>query len=295
MHPEFLTVIEEGKESLAPKVRPIVVKPKKDGKEWDQTGDAANNMRYAATLDLPKLPLSPPVPGCAIVVGGGPSIEDLLPEIKALVADPANRLFALNWAHTWLINQGVVPHGCVMFEIDVDPCQILESSHPDVTYYICSHCHPATFDGLAGRNRVLWHSPPNSPAEQVVFDEISPDELRIGGGISTFLRTLSLALALGYRSFDLFGIDSSFPDDASSTHVSGYPTIVSAIDDAIYIYARDELSGEVKRFKSVSYLAYQVDEFKKYCAFNHQAFSMRVHGDTLLAFVHRNMYRHQYA
>jgi len=282
---------------LASKLKITLVRPHDaEGNERDQSNEAAEHMELAAALGLPRLTMQPMLPEGhrAVIVGGGPSIESELENIRLLSFDPRNMIFALNWAHTWLLQKGIVPDACVMFEIDVDPCQILEAAHEHVTYYICSHCHPLTFEGLKGSRCVLWHSTPNSDQEKIVFEKLYSKDIALGGGISTFLRTLSIALALGYRNFELFGVDSSFPEGSKSTHVGGYPTIVDAVADAFPIYARDDKSGVVKKFMTVSYLAHQVEEFKQYCLMNHQLYKMHVHGDTLLAFVHRCMWAGQY-
>lgn len=262
------------------------------GEQRDQTGDAAEHMRYAASLNLPTVDMGEPKEGTAIIVGAAPSVQSRIDQIRALASVPGNAVFALNWTHTWLLKNGIVPNGCVMFEIDAEPKEILEDAHPDVDYYICSHCHQTTFDSLEEQKRILWHSLPNSEAESVVHDEFFKDKTMLGGGVSTFTRTMSLALTLGYRKMELFGVDSSFPDDSSS-HIIGYPTTVTT-DDAFFVWAKDETTNEVRRFKTVGYLAYQVDEFKRYCQAYHGLFSLKVHGDGLLPWVHRQMWAHQY-
>lgn len=265
------------------------------GNKRDQTGDAADHMRYAHTLGLPELKRQDlPRLGKAIIVGGAPSMKACLKDIKRLTKDPDNRIFALNWSHTWLIQHGVIPHACVFFEIDAEPDTTLKAAHPDVTYFICSHCHPRTFDELKSYKRVLWHSPPNSPGEKVVGDELFPGSNLVGGGIGTFTRTLTIALQMGFRNIELFGVDSSFPDDASSTHVDGYETPAKPDVDGFYVYARNDKTKGVRRFKTMGYLALQVEEFKEYCKINHHAFALRVHGDSLLRFVHRETYPSQY-
>jgi len=183
-----------------------------DGKMRDQSGDAAEHMRYAATLGLPALVQAPrPRMGRAIIIGGAPSVKEHLEEIRALAADKHNAVFAINWTHTWLIQNGIVPRGCVFFEIDAEPDTVLEAAHPNVTYFICSHCHPRSFDALEGFKRVMWHTTPNSDIEKVVGDELFADSALVGGGLSTFSRTITIALYLGYRHLDVFGCDSSSP------------------------------------------------------------------------------------
>jgi hypothetical protein len=285
--------------SSSDKLQPITFRVRKPidpstGQERDQTDDAARHMRYAHTLNLPELKNRLPRMGRAIIVGGGPSLANELPNLKRLALDHENAVFALNFSHNWLLERGVVPYGCVLFEIDVEPDAFFASSHPDVIYFICSHCHEKTFDQLAKAKRVLWHSPPNSPQEEVVAKKLFPKSEQVGGGIGTFLRTITVAMFLGYRNFELFGCDSSFPEDALSTHVDGYKTANKVETDAFVVTAIADDTGESKRFKTVGYLALQIEEFKEYCRINHEHFALRVHGDTLLRFVHENTYPCQY-
>lgn len=291
-------VIDDGAEDNPTKlpIRFSLQKPKDQaGQTRDQTSDAAEHMRYAHSLHLPELQRRQlPRMGKAVIVGGAPSMANHLDQIKALAADKDNMVFAVNWSHTWLIANGVIPDACVFFEIDAEPDSTLKAAHPEVTYYICSHCHPKTFDELKGFKRVLWHSPPNSPAEKVVGDELFDGSNLVGGGIGTFTRTLTITLHMGYRNIELFGVDSSFPDGASSTHVDGYETTADPDVDGFYVYAKHSITQQVRRFRTMGYLALQVEEFKEYCKVNHHAFALRVHGDSLLRFVHAGMFSDQY-
>lgn len=292
-----LIVLEDGQPVVNYPIRFETTKPidHTTGKTRDQTNDAARNMRYAATLGLPEVAMrQAPRMGRAIILGGAPSLKAHLDEVKALAADPDNELFAVNWTYAWLLENGIVPHNCVMFEIDPEPDSVLIKAHPDTTHYICSHCHQKTFDSLANFKRILWHSIPNSEPEVEVAEELFKDSAQCGGGIGTFTRTMTVALYLGFRQMELFGVDGSFPDDATSTHVDGYETTNDVKTDSFYVYARHEPSNTVRRFKSVGYLALQVAEFQEYCRVNHHAYALRVHGDGLLKFVHQNTYPDQY-
>lgn len=293
---DSITVVDgKGPDIKLPLCIKIVKPTREDGTVWDQTNDAANHMRYAHSLNLPELVQAPlPRRGSVVIVGGAPSIKNHLDEIRELSKDPLNFIFAINWTHTWLIQNGIIPNGVVFFEIDIEPTTVLKTAHPDVTYFICSHCDPRTFDQLVGFKRVLWHSYPNSDPEREVRNELFKDSSMCGGGISTFTRTLTISLFLGYRNFEIFGCDSSFPDDSETTHVDGYETPMDVETDGLYVYAKNDHTGEVKRFRTIGPLAMQHEEFREYCRANHMYFTMRIHGDGLLPWSHRRMFPSMY-
>ncbi len=291
--PSDFIIVDDEKETGSTLKLPIrfnVIKPTDPvtGESRDQTNDAANNMAYAASLDLPTLKKRLiPRPGRALIIGGAPSIKDHIDIIKELARDPNNEIFAINWSHTWLLKHGIVPKHCVFFEIDPEPETIIQARHPDITYYICCHCNRKTFDSLDGYKRVLWHTYPNSNYEKDVNEALFPNVELVGGGITTFTRTLTIALFLGFRHLDLFGCDSSFPDESESTHVEGYETVFKPEVDGLFIYAKNMETGETRRFKTTGVLALQHEEFKEYCNANHAYFSLKVWGDSLLSYTHR--------
>ncbi len=287
---EFLVVDEEVK----PGINFLVRKPKnEDGTERLQYADMERNMRYAASLQLPVLQIGEFRPFCkALIIGAGPSLKPRLEEIKRLAAVPGTGVFAVNWTHTLLINHGVVPTGCLLFEVDAEPEYLLKSFHKDVDYYICSHCNQGTFDALEGYKRILWHAPPQDEATHNAREELFDNQIILGGGSATFMLSISLALCLGYREFEVFGVDGSYTGD--STHVEGYPAAVNAKDDGMDVYARHPVTQEVRHFRSVGYLAHQVEEFAKFCNHNHQHFRMRMHGDGMMQWQHKIMFPQEY-
>jgi len=265
----------------------------------DQVPDACAHIRHAKTLGLPQLKMYAVTEGRCIIVGGGPSAVEHIDEIRALAADPQNAVFALNYTHNWLIEQGIIPKGCLMFEIDVDPTKVLEKPHPQVNYFVCSLCHPTTFEGLEGYHVTVWHCSGEGQKTEVVVEEFGPDALLIGGGSTTFLRTVALAMALGFRKFDVFGCDSSFPQKSQRTHFQGYVTNTST-DDTIRVWV--EKGGVLKEFTSLGYLVQQAEHFRQFCQsnrfnpeLNYGIKHMKVHGDeTMLRYIHEGDFPEMY-
>ena len=259
----------------------------------DQSEEVDRNIRFAATLNLPRVKVATtPSPGKFVIVAGGPSVKDHLEQIRALRSEPHNVIFAINWAHNWLISNEIVPDGCLMYEIDVDPTGVLEKPHPDVTYYICSLCHPTTFKALEGYKCLLWHAQVDPKATHKALLDCFPREPMIGGGFTTCSRTVPMGMALGYSNFDIYGADSSFPAGAAFTHLDDYPTN-TRVEDAIQLWTVDE-AGEKRCFNTLPYLAIQAEMFYDFLSRYHELFRLRFHGEGLLPFIHKADFPEQY-
>lgn len=223
-----------------------------------------------------------------VIVGSSPSVVDYLDDIRALKADGAF-VFAINDANNLLQDHGIVPDGMVVLEVGVYPPALGWKCHPDTTFYVASLCHDETFEGLAGHKIVVWHVWTPLPFVQDIFashfDYPGGNAMMVCGGNTTFTRITPLALAMGYRHFSVYGVDSSHPPGAS--HFFGTP-----------YYAGKEievfLGPKKDRFLTRPIYAQQADEFRQWCLHNHHMFTMRCYGPGLLPTMHRMMFPDQY-
>lgn len=246
-------------------------------------------LRRARSLKMPHLVQFEPHAGACLIVGAAPSVEGQLSKIKELQAGDCNITMTINAAHEWLISHGVKPNLHVIFEHDVEDIETSLGGKPDknVTYYVCSHCHKAVFDALADHKRVLWHAYCPAQGYQQAIDSLFPKEFMVAGGYATFFRSLTIGTILGYRHFELFGVDSSFED---SSHLSGYA--VADVEPQVTVWG--VTSTELKKFKTQGGLAFQANEFMEFCRVNHSGLRIRVHGDGLLRYLHQDRYPEQY-
>lgn len=163
-----------------------------------------DNVLVACTLDLPWLEMADPHGRAAIVVGGGPSMRQLRPTIKALQQNGGD-LFATNGVLPTLAEVDVVADYHVL--LDARPENARFVTGPEARHYlVASQCHPSLFQLISGRPATIWH-----PAYPEIDDWIGHREaVLIGGGTTVGLQAMSLAYALGYRKLHLFGFDSSY-------------------------------------------------------------------------------------
>ncbi len=134
------------------------------------------------------------------IIGGGPSAADTLP-------DRTGKIVTVNAGHDWLIDQGVIPWACGF----LDPNQrIAEMFTPrnDVLYFVAHTVHTDVMRKLEGFKVVFWYPAPTAPK----------NKLQIGGGSSMGLRWLNLGAVMGFRRFDIHGLDSSFRKTATHAY-----------------------------------------------------------------------------
>ena len=245
----------------------------------------------AAKLPIRRLKAFPAHTGHAVIVGAGPSAVNFVEKIKGFSNQPLTTFFSVNGAHQWLIERELKPKIHVLFEHDVDTCRTSLGGLPDpeVVYYVASHCSPDVFRELHGYRYILWHAFIPLQEYQDAINTHFPGEFMVAGGYATFFRTLTIAYLLGYRDFDLFGVDSSFE---SNSHLDGYPT--SNVEESISVWGVDPRDDTIRKFTSQGGLAFQASEFIKFCEQYHKDIKLRVHGDSLLRYLHETRYPEQY-
>lgn len=291
-----MAVVEQYTESVVSLLDGAVMQPISYGQNFDPLSIeiATENMKHAMTLGLPELDIHPARQGKAIIVGASPSVKHYLDRIKELAGDQQNILFAVNDANDLLMDNGIIPHGNVLFEVSVDYKEFQRRHHPDITYYIHSFAHPTTFEHFKDKKVVLWHCYSDEEEHNVLLKHFQNKHLMVGGGASTTLvKTIPICMFLGYRELELFGFDSSFPDE-DNTHFNGAPYKDFWIPFQLSVQVKRPEGMLEKRFWTLDYLARQADEFRRICEGFGWMTKIHVHGDGLLPWMHRNTYPHLY-
>lgn len=176
----------------------------------------------------------------ALICGGAPSLGGDLDLIAALHGD----IFAFNNVPRFLVDRGVNPDFHVMLDAyETTPDYV----HPEIkmTRYYASQCLPQVLE-MAGDDLICWHA---------ASDCLSPfGELQspmVGGGSTAAMRGLVLAYGLGYRTFHIFGLDSSFSDGKQF-----------AYEQLPHLELIDVICGD-ETFQSSPQLVGQAEDFKR--------------------------------
>jgi hypothetical protein len=156
--------------------------------------DILRNIAHAKTLGLPYVQKVPPHDRVLAVVGGGPSINEHVDEIRSFTD-----VWAINGASQWLRERGIENTF-----IAVDPHHIVAKWAPGAKKAIlCTRIDPSVFEIL-------------EDADVRLFSLMQDTE---DGGIQCFSSTASLAFDLGtdlgYRKAVFFGCEGSFPGNVS--------------------------------------------------------------------------------
>ena len=181
-----------------------------------EDSEILDNIRYAMSLDLPYLPQIRRHDRIAVFCSGGPSLEKNLPAVKALQHEGAY-VFCVKHAHDTLIDNGIVPWGCVLLDPRDHVQDFVENPHPDVLYMVASMCHPTTLDQLLKYKAsvILYHAHVGSGEEKVVKEH--GGGLLIGGGCSTAMRSVSILHSIGFWRLRLFGYDLQYEEEPDWT------------------------------------------------------------------------------
>jgi uncharacterized Rossmann fold enzyme len=171
------------------------------------------HMAHALSLDLPRLKREKDKSGVLTIACYGPSLAYTWTKVK-------RPLMTVSGAHDFLIDGGIVPD----FHVDVDPrehkSKFVENSHPNVRYLMASVCNPQTWENLLGRHVEIWHLVDGEETRKWC-EKNDPEGVAEGGGTTVGERALVVGAMLGYRRFEVHGMDCCFSKHAR--HAGEHP------------------------------------------------------------------------
>ena len=141
----------------------------------------------------------------------GPSLRETWHQIRWL--DQSK--MTVSGAHDFCVEHDIIP----TWHVDIDPREhkpkMLRNPRPETKYLMASCCHPDFWDVLKGYDVQLWHLINGDDNETMSWvHRHHPEGINscIGGGSTVGQRAMNVAAVLGFRKFDVFGMDCSFGD-----------------------------------------------------------------------------------
>lgn len=181
--------------------------------------------------DVPNLPTREYTSKTMVYVGGGPTIEHFLEDIKKKCESDKYDVFTSNKTCSYLLEKGVKPNYHLILDPTEKKVKDLEYD-ADVELVLGLQCHPALFDKAKelGRkvHKFLAASITNEDgrndrdaAKNAAYPE-DPVILGIGGGSMCGTRMLYFAAARGYRRIEMYGVDGSIEMNGPKVNCYAY-------------------------------------------------------------------------
>lgn len=210
------------------------------------------------------------------LVGGGPSLKETKEELKNY-----KNIMVCGSAHDYLIKNNITPNYAVFCDPDAISANYLTIPDKKVNYLISSGCHRAVYDAMQGCKITQWHCYSDDYLKHQA--ELDTDFQAVGGGCTVGLRSLSIALMLGYSDVHFFGFDSCL--GVNKEH-HAYDFTDEEKEQLGEIYqvrlGMNEKIDKEKVFYCAGYQLAQCSHFKDFYTHYHKYFTATFHGEGLL-------------
>lgn len=206
------------------------------------------------------------------LVGGGSSLRDTIHELKDF-----DVIIACGSVHDYLIDNNVIPTYCTVCDPDEVMCEYLKKHQSSVKYLIASNSHENVLNLLKEREIYLWHC--YSDGTWGEFCDLDPEAQGVGGGCTVGLRSISIAIMLGYSNIHLFGFDSCLNDEEH--HAYKFATDKEEIGTIYQLKIGLDTPGN-KVYNCAGYQLAQAYQFKQFYVDYGNLFHPTFHGSGLL-------------
>ena len=210
------------------------------------------HVRSALKRGLPVSARCPAHDNIMSVAGGGPSLADTYSGLTGVIV-------SCNKSLSFLLDRDITPWACGVMDPGEHMADLIEPRR-DVFYFLASVCHPRTFDKLtnAGCQVILWHAL-GLPTLEVILNDMRPGNWSaVGGGTTIGLRWVNLGYSMGFRTFHLHGVDSSYrKGERYAYSAEGAPAYHTMTVDGFL--TSPNLMGQVEDFQSLLKMYSQPD------------------------------------
>lgn len=167
-----------------------------------------NSRKYGKWLQLQERHDRP-----AVLVGGGPSINDHIEDIRKL--SEKGEVFALNAASQWCRKHGIRVDYQVIVDAKPETAELVDPEAP--VHLFASQCNPATLD--AAKNVLLWHLDIGDVEQYMPAGRVkSGGYVLVGGDATVGNCAICGVYTQGYRDLHVFGYDSSHRNGRSHAY-----------------------------------------------------------------------------
>lgn len=141
------------------------------------------------------------------LVGGGPSVKGQLDKIREFQF-AGFPIIACGSSHDFLMSNGIIPEYCTLCDPDPITAKYITKHNIYTKYLVALSCDNVVFDTLSSRKVYVWHCRSDEAAPKLKDYVEKFGYVQILGGCTIGLRSISIALVLGYSNLHLWGYDS---------------------------------------------------------------------------------------
>jgi len=233
---------------------------------------------------LPQVYPHQPNPDTIALVCGGPSLAKTEKELVEAYWAGA-KVICLNGTYQWCIDHNIKPSAVVMLDARQFNARFLATDVPGCRYLLAAQCHPDVFELCRDRDVMIWHccsacQPEADLLSEYYFKLFNPVTL----GTTVAIKAIQLFRMLGFKSFDIFGLDSCWMDDEHHS----YAQPENDHDKQFITWLRPEGREDLWRsFICAPWMMRQCYDFQKLIETQGNDFRLNVRGDGLIAAVLR--------
>lgn len=216
------------------------------------------------------------------LVGGGPSLKNHLNELREF-----KTIIACGSVNDYLMDQGIIPTYTTICDPDPISANYLTKTDSETRYLVASCCDDKVFEALKDRQIIMWHC--HSPEQEIAVRELDKDfgqYIAICGGCTVGLRSISIAILLGYYNIHFFGFDSCMEGEAH--HSYGFSTKEEdELIGTVHKIKLGNVAGDApaegdKLYHCIGYQMAQAEHFREFYENFHSSFEPTFHGTGLL-------------
>lgn len=213
-----------------------------------------------------------------VVASAGPMMfpEDIEGEIKK-----GRKVVAVKHALKRLKESGIKPWACILLDPRPHVLDFVTEADPETIWFVASQVNPAVTKALLDKGCKVWGYHASVGAGEETLTIKQPSSV-IHGGSATATRGLYLLYHLGFRNYNLYGYELSFPDkpDLNARDESGQPKFME-----FSLTAKDAYINYKKSFYSEPQLIAQYEELSEMIKIG--KFNIKAHGDGMIPFMLR--------
>ena len=198
------------------------------------------------------------------LVGGGPSLKNYLNELKEY-----KTIISCGSVHDYLITNNIIPTYAVNCDPDPVCAKYFTKSDTEVKYLIASNAAKEVIEILKDKQLILWHCHSDEQKDELIkieWETYKRDYQGIGGGCTVGLRSISIAMCLGYSNIHMFGFDSCMKKDGTDHHAYDWatPEESNLIEKIHRLQIGPEEGPEGKDYYLAGYQLAQLENFKDF-------------------------------